>query len=87
MSRINPYASIEKRTRRPPRDPTNALLSLDYTLLGEAVSAALEVVGLDLTISKRRDHVRIYSLCATCIGKTWVSGGKEVLRETPAVVV
>ena len=38
---------FEKRTRRPPRDPTNALLSLGYTLLGEAMAAALEVVGLD----------------------------------------
>ncbi len=35
------------RTRRPPRDPVNALLSLGYTLLGEAAAAALEVVGLD----------------------------------------
>ncbi|PKO20833.1 MAG: CRISPR-associated endonuclease Cas2 [Chloroflexi bacterium HGW-Chloroflexi-1] len=39
------------------------------------------------TISKRRDHVRIYALCEACVGKTWVSGGKEVLRETPAVIV
>ncbi len=39
--------SFEKRTRRPPRDPTNALLSLGYTLLGEAMAASLEVVGLD----------------------------------------
>ena len=39
------------------------------------------------TISKRRDHVRIYRLCAACVGKTWVSGGQEVLKETPAVVV
>jgi CRISPR-associated protein Cas1 len=36
-----------KRTRRPPRDPVNALLSLGYTLLGEAIATALEVVGLD----------------------------------------
>jgi CRISPR-associated protein Cas1 len=38
---------FERRTRRPPRDPANALLSLGYTLLGEAISAALETVGLD----------------------------------------
>lgn len=36
-----------KRTRQPPRDPINALLSLGYTLLGEAAATALEVVGLD----------------------------------------
>ena len=39
------------------------------------------------TISKRRDHVRIYFLCATCKGKTWVSSGEEVLEEQAAVVV
>lgn len=38
---------FEKRTRRPPKDPANALLSLAYTLLGEAAATALEIVGLD----------------------------------------
>lgn len=36
-----------RRTRRPPRDPLNALLSLGYTLLGQNVMTALEVAGLD----------------------------------------
>ncbi|MDE3091368.1 MAG: CRISPR-associated endonuclease Cas1, partial [Chloroflexota bacterium] len=36
-----------KRVRRPPTDPVNALLSLGYTLLGENLFAALEIVGLD----------------------------------------
>lgn len=44
---LAPDFSFEKRTRRPPKDPLNALLSLGYTLLGETVSTALEVVGLD----------------------------------------
>jgi CRISP-associated protein Cas1 len=44
---LRPDFTFEKRTRRPPRDPVNALLSLGYTLLGEAVATALEVVGLD----------------------------------------
>jgi CRISPR-associated protein Cas1 len=35
------------RTRRPPKDPVNALLSLGYTLLGHAMMTALEAVGLD----------------------------------------
>jgi CRISPR-associated protein Cas2 len=39
------------------------------------------------TISPRRDHVRIYFLCQTCVGKTWVSGGQEAFEETAAVVV
>jgi CRISPR-associated protein Cas1 len=35
------------RSRRPPLDPINALLSFVYTLLAHDVSAALEGVGLD----------------------------------------
>lgn len=38
---------MDKRTRRPPTDPVNALLSLGYTLLNEALMTACEVVGLD----------------------------------------
>lgn len=36
-----------KRTRRPPLDPVNALLSFIYTLIAHDVSSALESVGLD----------------------------------------
>jgi CRISPR-associated protein Cas1 len=39
--------SFEKRTRRPPKDPANALLSLAYTLLTNAIFTACEVAGLD----------------------------------------
>lgn len=35
------------RTRRPPRDPVNSLLSLGYTLLGYAAQSAIYAVGLD----------------------------------------
>ena len=38
---------FEKRVRRPPGDPVNAMLSLGYTLLGHNIMTALEVVGLD----------------------------------------
>ncbi len=38
---------FEKRTRRPPRDPINSLLSLGYTLLTDALFTAAEVAGLD----------------------------------------
>lgn len=38
---------FEKRTRRPPKDPLNALLSLGYTMLGNVLLTALETVGLD----------------------------------------
>lgn len=36
-----------KRTRRPPKDPINALLSLGYSFLTNALISACEVVGLD----------------------------------------
>lgn len=39
--------SFDGRNRRPPLDPVNALLSLGYTLLANAVEAAVNIVGLD----------------------------------------
>jgi CRISPR-associated protein Cas1 len=39
--------AFEKRSRRPPMDPVNALLSLGYTLLAERIRGAVETVGLD----------------------------------------
>ena len=39
--------TFEKRTRRPPKDPANALLSLAYSLLTQALFTACEVAGLD----------------------------------------
>lgn len=44
---FDPGWAFTKRTRRPPKDPVNALLSLGYTFLGHAIMSALEVVGLD----------------------------------------
>jgi CRISPR-associated protein Cas1 len=38
---------FEKRTRRPPLDNVNAMLSFVYTLLAHDVAGALEAVGLD----------------------------------------
>lgn len=39
--------AFKGRSRRPPLDPVNALLSLAYTLLARHVEAAVQVVGLD----------------------------------------
>ncbi|MCG8562608.1 MAG: type I-C CRISPR-associated endonuclease Cas1c [Hyphomicrobiales bacterium] len=39
--------SFQRRSRRPPLDPVNALLSFIYTLLLHDIRAALETVGLD----------------------------------------
>jgi CRISPR-associated protein Cas1 len=44
---LRPGLGFEKRTRRPPKDPVNALLSLGYTLLTHNLVTACEVVGLD----------------------------------------
>lgn len=38
---------FDKRNRRPPLDPVNAMLSFSYALLSNDCSAALESVGLD----------------------------------------
>ncbi len=38
---------FEKRTRRPPLDPVNALLSFVYTLLTNEVLTAIQIAGLD----------------------------------------
>ncbi|SEG74325.1 type I-C CRISPR-associated endonuclease Cas1c [Vibrio hangzhouensis] len=35
------------RTRRPPKDPVNAVISLLYSVLGQEISGALQGVGLD----------------------------------------
>lgn len=41
------YFSFNGRTRRPPKDAVNAMLSLAYTLVSNEIAAALETVGLD----------------------------------------
>lgn len=44
---LNPDWDFEKRTRRPPADPVNAILSFGYSLLTQNLMTALEVAGLD----------------------------------------
>lgn len=39
--------TFEKRTRHPPLDPTNALLSLGYVLITNEIAALVEAAGLD----------------------------------------
>lgn len=39
--------SLSGRSKRPPLDPTNAMLSFLYTLCTNEIASALEVVGLD----------------------------------------
>ncbi len=39
--------SFQKRTRRPPQDPVNAMLSLGYTLLFNEMYSATEAIGFD----------------------------------------
>lgn len=44
---LNEPDLFERRTRRPPRDQTNALLSYGYTILLQQVASAVCTVGLD----------------------------------------
>jgi CRISPR-associated protein Cas1 len=46
-SALKERLQFDSRTRRPPKDPVNALLSLGYSLLTANLISALEVVGLD----------------------------------------
>jgi CRISPR-associated protein Cas1 len=43
----NPAFSFTRRTRRPPRDPANAMLSFGYTILNLAMESAVARAGLD----------------------------------------
>lgn len=45
--RNKPFFSFQGRTRRPPRDAVNAMLSLFYSVLARDCAAALNSVGLD----------------------------------------
>lgn len=45
-----PSLEFEKRTRRPPEDPVNAMLSLCYTMLHYEMVREIEIIGLDPTI-------------------------------------
>jgi len=44
---LRPEFAFPTRTRRPPKDPANALLSLAYSLLTNAMFTACEIAGLD----------------------------------------
>lgn len=43
----DPKFNFQKRNRRPPTDPVNAMLSMGYSLLANDCASALEGVGLD----------------------------------------
>ncbi len=56
------------RSRRPPQDEVNALLSFAYTLLNNECIAALESVGLDASFGfMHEDHSGRYSLACDLI--------------------
>jgi CRISPR-associated protein Cas1 len=44
---FNRECGFDKRSRRPPRDPVNSLLSLGYTLLANEYFSAVSALGLD----------------------------------------
>lgn len=51
-----PAWSFTLRTRRPPRDPINALLSLGYTWLLSRVIARCDAVGLEVNLGGLHDY-------------------------------
>jgi CRISPR-associated protein Cas1 len=59
---------FQGRTRRPPMDEVNALLSFIYTLLGHDIRSALETVGLDPSVGfLHSDRAGRYSLALDLI--------------------
>jgi CRISP-associated protein Cas1 len=50
MSLFAPSLRFNKRTRRPPEDPVNAMLSLLYTMLHYEMVREIETIGLDPAI-------------------------------------
>jgi len=44
---LNPPWQFEKRTRRPPRDPVNAVLSFGYVIVGTELQSLLDGIGFD----------------------------------------
>lgn len=46
-TRADPAYAFERRNRRPPRDPTNAMLSFAYGLLTTALTETVDRVGFD----------------------------------------
>ena len=47
LTRQTSELQLNRRTRRPPKDPINAMLSFLYSVLGNEIAGALEGVGLD----------------------------------------
>ena len=45
-----PGFDFEKRNRRPPRDPVNAMLSLAYSILARTFTAGIALAGLDAAL-------------------------------------
>lgn len=43
---VDPAFCFEKRTRRPPKDAFNSMLSLGYTILANEITAAIDATGL-----------------------------------------
>lgn len=60
---------FQGRSKRPPMDSVNAMLSFVYTLLTNHITSALEVVGLDpyVGIEKCIKRIRILAYNFRCI--------------------
>jgi CRISPR-associated protein Cas2 len=54
-------------------------------LEGKRLAEMKKAIGR--VIKPRRDRVRFYYLCESCLARTEVTSGPEVLHETDAIVV
>lgn len=55
-------------------------------LLDEKAEKAMRQ-AVKRVIRPRKDHVRFYYLCATCLQKVETTGGREVLGEPPPAII
>jgi len=69
------HFAFSGRSRRPPKDPFNALISFGYVLAGN-----------ERLTDTEEDTVRIYRLCATCEERVEILG-RGVRSEDPDVYI
>jgi CRISPR-associated protein Cas1 len=67
----HPAFSFTRRSRRPPRDPVNAVLSFLYTLLTVEVDQAVRAAGLDPGVGFLHETGRGRPACALDLCEEW----------------
>ena len=68
---LNQDLRFRGRNKRPPRDPVNALLSLGYTLLYNALFSSINIVGLDPYLGFFHEIKRGHAALASDLMEEW----------------